>query len=111
MKTSDSFDVARTDRILDEVVDERIEQNKRYGVQIMPDGTGGARWEGLLADAREDFDFAAKNDSLTWAHVLNEEVLEAFAEKDVDRLRAELIQVAAVAVQWVESLDMRRSRS
>ena len=30
---------------------------------------------------------------------------EAFAESDPDKLRTELIQVAAVAVAWIESID------
>ena len=41
----------------------------------------------------------------TWLHILREEVFEAFAEDDPAKLRAELIQVAAVAVQWVEAID------
>lgn len=36
-----------------------------------------------------------------------EEVLEAFAEADPDRLRAELVQVAAVATKWIQALDRR----
>ena len=38
-----------------------------------------------------------------------EEVAEAFAEADVRRLRAELVQCAAVAVKWVEAIDRRPS--
>lgn len=32
---------------------------------------------------------------------------EAFAEGDTSRLRAELVQSAAVAVKWVEAIDGR----
>ena len=34
-----------------------------------------------------------------------EEVAEAFEEHDPARLRSELVQVAAVAVAWVEKID------
>ena len=41
------------------------------------------------------------------ADILAEEVAEVYAESDPDRLRAELIQVAAVCVQWIEAIDGR----
>lgn len=37
----------------------------------------------------------------TWANVLGEEFFEALAEDDWPKLRAELIQVAAMATSWV----------
>ncbi len=40
-------------------------------------------------------------------HILLEEVHEALAEDDPTRLRAELLQVAAVAVCWVEAIEQR----
>ena len=36
-----------------------------------------------------------------------EEVFEAFAEDDPKLLRAELVQVAAVALQWADAIDRR----
>lgn len=45
-----------------------------------------------------------------WDGVLLEEVYEALAEEDPATLRAELIQVAAVAVAWVEAIDRRADR-
>ena len=36
-----------------------------------------------------------------------EEVLEAMHEDDVERLRAELVQVAAVAVRWIGAINAR----
>ncbi|TIH26025.1 NUDIX hydrolase, partial [Subtercola vilae] len=42
-----------------------------------------------------------------WQDILLEEVFEAFAESDTSKLRTELIQVAAVAQQWVEAIDRR----
>ena len=40
-------------------------------------------------------------------HLLREEIAEVFVESDADRLREELIQVAALAVSWVEKIDAR----
>ena len=47
------------------------------------------------------------NGTITYEHILTEEWAEALAESDPAALRAELIQLAAVAVQWVETLDRR----
>ncbi len=58
--------------------------------------------------ARAHAERAAKGGYLTWAHILTEEFYEAMAEEDQARLRAELIQVAAVAVAWIEQIDRRR---
>ncbi|MER6951259.1 hypothetical protein ABT294_45315 [Nonomuraea sp. NPDC000554] len=67
------------------------------------DGDAGA--PGSLASALAE---AAARGELSWRHILHEEVLEAFAEDDPELLRAELVQVAAVAVKWVQALDRRR---
>ncbi|MEV0822112.1 hypothetical protein ACWDA3_01965 [Nonomuraea rubra] len=94
-------------RVLAEVAAERAAQDARFGMQLLPDGTGG---EGTVAAsdlARDATDSAARGGALTWRHILAEEVMEAFAEADPDRLRAELIQVAAVAVKWTQALDRR----
>lgn len=42
-----------------------------------------------------------------WDGILLEEVYEALAESDRDRLRAELLQVAAVCAAWIWDLDNR----
>ena len=55
--------------------------------------------------AYADAEFGARRGS--WALVLLEEVLEAMHEDDVERLRAELVQVAAVAVRWIGAIDAR----
>jgi NTP pyrophosphatase (non-canonical NTP hydrolase) len=49
-----------------------------------------------------------RRDDHTYAAVLGEEygeVCRAWLERDTDELRAELIQVAAVALAWIEELD------
>lgn len=42
-----------------------------------------------------------------WDGVLLEEVYEALAESDPAKLRAELIQVAAVCAAWISDIDQR----
>jgi hypothetical protein len=96
-------------RVLGEVAAERVAQDVRFGVQVFPDGTGGASAVARADTARRETDQAAHDGVLTWRHILMEEVLEAIAESDSDRLRGELVQAAAVAVKWVQALDRRAS--
>lgn len=76
----------RRSEILAEVAVERDRQDAKWG------GTPGV-------DRRSDPHYAA---------VLGEEfgeVCEAWLERDVPHLREELVQVAAVAVAWIEEID------
>lgn len=45
-----------------------------------------------------------------WDGILLEEVYEALAEENPDKLRAELVQVAAVAQAWAEAIERRGRR-
>jgi hypothetical protein len=95
----------QTAQVLAEVRLERIRQELRWGQQNHPNGTGGS-WRKDLADgARRLCEERFNNGEGTWYHILMEEVYEAVAESAPERLRAELIQVAAVAVAWVEAID------
>ncbi|MEV0612465.1 hypothetical protein AB0I81_04005 [Nonomuraea sp. NPDC050404] len=98
-------------RVLAEVAAERAAQDRRFGMQVLPDGTGGdaAAFESDLT--RRLTGKAAEAGALTWRHILEEEVMEAFAESDPRRLREELVQVAAVAVKWAQALDRRPTES
>lgn len=42
-----------------------------------------------------------------WDGILLEKVYEALAESDPEKLRAELVHVAAVAVAWAQAIDQR----
>ena len=109
-----------------ELAEERTRQAAKHGDQShLPDGTGAALWlsmdddyirrHGIRRDnlaawakARTDEASQASGDgSITFEHILTEEWAEAIAESDPVALRAELVQVAAVAVQWVEAIDLR----
>ena len=102
--------------VLLEVADERVRQTDKWGEQNHPNGTGPAKlpmpynsgsWSAAVAAENLKLltNCAAQIGHCTWLHILREEVFEAFAETAPDKLRAELIQVAAVAVQWVEAID------
>jgi hypothetical protein len=97
--------------VLEEVFEERRRQDARFGPQNHPDGTGpGYELEPSLDRIRRLNDGAVEYNELTWALILNEEVAEAFAEKDPANLRTELIQCAAICVAWCEALDRRGSK-
>ena len=96
--------------ILEEVFQERKRQFEKWGEQNHPDGTG-------LGGSRDDADYAqaqckefAEDGHCTWELILREEFFEAMAETDPDKLRCELIQLAAVTVQWIQAIDRRARR-
>lgn len=94
--------------ILAEVVAERKRQHKLWGQQTHKDGTSaklGYEAEKAKNEYREE---KKKNGDPTWRAILNEEVCEAFAETQPRRLRSELVQVAAVAIAWIEDIDRRK---
>jgi len=110
------------DVILGEIGFERRCQEEKHGDQShLPNGTGpglvvpttlfGTReYVAEVAKARTDAaSESLGNGSITFEHILTEEYHEALAESDDVKLRRELIQLAAVAVQWVEAIDKRRS--
>jgi hypothetical protein len=94
--------------VTDEIQDELDRQDARWGEQNHPDGTGLTGDRELSDDVRRFTDWMASTGNLTWRDILWEEVREAFAETDEDRLREELVQVAAVAANWVNAIDRRR---
>lgn len=108
-----------------EVRAERERQRAKHGDQThLPNGTGPDRWHqmdqyylrrhgirnddlALWAKARTDAASHSQGDgTVTFEHILTEEWAEAIAEDEPEALRAELMQVAAVAVQWIEALDL-----
>lgn len=100
----------QTAAVLNDVEDERDRQVARFGEQSHPDGTDECF--SVMADiARQAADSADRAGCLTWLDILREETEEAAAETDPDKLRAELVQVAAVCVAWIEDLDRRKKAS
>lgn len=106
---------ARID-VINDVLAEREKQDAKWGEQNHPNGTGpnklpmpynSGSWSASFAAEQLTImtNAAAESGYVTFLHILREEVFEAFAEDDPAKLRAELIQVAAVAVQWAEAID------
>jgi len=88
---------------------EREAQDDKWGEQNHPDGTGDSHARLVAEHARVMCQEAAKDGRTTWKHVMWEEVAEAFAEHDETKLRTELVQVATVAIAWVEAIDRRKA--
>lgn len=96
---------------IDDIIQERKRQVNKWGVQRHADGTGDiidAKRADIMRRARDIADNGGGD--VTWRMILLEEVYEAFAEFDVDKLRSELVQVAAVAAAWIEDIDSRPER-
>lgn len=111
-----------------EIDEERARQDKKFGQQDWPDidprdiavatrGYWASRakiWRDVNAERAEPStgprclgDQPEPHIHTAWDGILLEEVYEALAESDPAKLRAELIQVAAVAVAWVQAIDRR----
>lgn len=94
--------------------DEMGRQDALWGVQDRPD-IGGWFPESFRLSYLEKLDRVREreartrsNGTLGWDLILLEEVYEALAEEDEDKLRVELIQVAAVALQWARAIRRRK---
>lgn len=92
--------------VLDEIAAEREKQDARWGEQNHPDGTSSDPTSRLMAESARALCQLAGS-GVTWRRILDEEFREALAEEDPAKLRAELVQVGAVAVAWIEAIDRR----
>ena len=107
-----------TGRVLEAVRAERGRQEKLHphppGSDSSPDeavAVAARRNDAqLLAFHREQDEGERLRGEVNWRRTMLEEVYEALSEVGVDeaRLRVELVQVAAVAVRWIEALDRRK---
>lgn len=84
---------------------ERVDAARGLDI-VTPLGTGGPRFKNMAYASRADYDACERAGAATMALALREEVYEALAEDDPERLYAELTQVAAVALRM-----MRRVRA
>lgn len=104
-----------TQRVLDEILDERGRQHEKWGEQNHPSFGGGVDWSrvggDLETEARASLVAGLVGGGPSWAAVLTEEVGEALREPDPEKLRAELVQIAAVAVAWIESMDRNKKET
>jgi hypothetical protein len=86
---------------------ERARQIAKFGDQKHPDGTGSLEQQKYVETARRWCEDSFGSGYGTWADILDEEVAEAKAERDPAKLRAELLQVAAVCAAWIYDIDQR----
>jgi hypothetical protein len=95
--------------VLAEVHAERLRQDAKWGEQNHPviDFVSALGMKTLREEAREECDYWAARGHCTWYNILKEEFYEAFAEGTPEGQRAELLQVAAVAVAIIECIDRR----
>lgn len=105
-----------TERVLELVRQERVSQEARYGDtnRLIVSGTGpDTCWlmpytsqpaTTIQKTLREDYEEFEEDGLPTWAHLVREEVAEAFQEAEGPALVEELVQVAALCVSWVERL-------
>lgn len=107
-----------TSLVMSEIAAERTRQDQKWGEQNHPNGTGPQHvWvftgpaEHVATATRDEANHQAQQGKLTWLDIQLEELAEAFAEDNPAKLRAELVQVAAVAVAWIEAIDRSASRT
>lgn len=98
-------------QIFAEISLERLAQDTKHGIQDLPIRPKSPEIVARIKDAADMFrkvcDRATETGNLTFYEVLLEEVMEAFAADTPQEQRAELIQVAAVAVKAIETIDRR----
>lgn len=127
MNAKETIRYGRPVHVLDEIAAERARQDAKWGEQNHPDTfprvPSATRNERDRYAAKADWwkeentrrasvlsERGAPSDSNSaWDGILLEEVYEALAEANPAKLRAELIQVAAVAVAWIEAIDRRKA--
>lgn len=101
--------VAPTESVLRAVAEEREAQDAKWGVQNHPDIYRSLYYPIESAEkAKALTDVRAKVKQISYADILLEEVaeaIEAAMEGNKNALIDELVQVAAVAVAWVEKID------
>lgn len=95
-------------QIFRELIDERVRQNRKHGpVPLTRESGCSKNFEWLADQAKQRTDRASAFGGATWKDILEEEIWEAYAEEDWELCRAELIQVAAVAISWIEDSDLK----
>ncbi len=104
-----------THKLVTDVLNEILSQDEKWGPdrthpntypKLNPDLTDRVwyhmyepvSWYKKITDTR------AQDGTISWADIILEEVAEAIDEMDADKLVAELVQVAAVALQWANDV-------
>lgn len=100
------------DSVLDEIRAERDRQDEKWGEQNHADCPASSNRAQELRSIGQYLESTARRQlsdgDVSWAAILAEEIGEALQARSIEELKAELIQVAAVAAAWVEALKRRR---
>jgi hypothetical protein len=88
-----------------------LQDKVRIGTKPTLHITAGWTAEQFEAAIKHRVDTAAEAGKVTWAEILLEEVAEVLAAPTLAAARAELIQVAAVAVKMIDRIDQKGSRA
>ena len=112
--------------IYEEILLERHLQDEKWGIQDHPSVSKNivlgpssnpsekvSRYYGLptVDKAKYIADEAAKKGDITWSHIAVEELCEVVgADNDVHR-RHELVQLAAVCIAWIQSIDRKNKEN
>lgn len=95
-----------TRRVLEEIVEERRQQELRWGHRKYPQGHPNLLWDQLKLDkAREETNRVERQGTLTWRPILQERFLAAMAAKPGAEFRAQLVQLVGEAVAVIEQID------
>jgi hypothetical protein len=115
--------------VLAEIVEERARQDAKWGQQDHSDLSPAIRlntdgvsrfWLEVLAyyrlpsagEVKQQVDRDATDGVSSWVGIALEELVEAVeaaAAGDEDQVRAEVVQLTAVGVQWLQAIDRRRA--
>lgn len=110
-----------TTKVSAEIIAERNAQDTRWGEQNHPDHHPNmavveplglvmrATWYEIPTESRAKLLCEKRREAgtMSWSDILLEEFVEAIHAPTEESLRAELIQVAAVAQAWIECIDRR----
>jgi hypothetical protein len=103
--------VTTKSEILHEVRDEMIKAERKHGDQMdVPLGCSKAFTASAEA-AKTSTDAAFQDGYGTWMHIAMEEAMECFAEEDLDKIRAEALQAAAMFAQIARVCDHQMARA
>lgn len=96
--------------ICSEILEERHAQDRKWGQQDHPSRSGGTSWYGLPSEERAKLHCknAADFGTLTFGHILVEELCESLDAHSEKQRRVELIQLAACCMANVEAIDRRK---
>lgn len=96
--------------IFNAIMAERALQDSKWGKQNHPirdESFAQDFYTSIAESAKQTCDAHTREGTLSWLHILNEEIYEAMAEVDYALVRAELVQVAAVVVAMIECIDRK----